>query len=88
MLVDNKWWLNWENTCDIIKKLNLKTVPYLGGWTLEGGIDFVRNGFDSLLAKENTGQTVRAEGIVGRTCETLYDKKFNRMIIKLKTKDF
>lgn len=88
VLVDSKWWLNWENVCDITKKLNLKTVPYLGEWTLEKGIDFVKNGFESILAKENTGKTIPAEGIVGRTCETLYDKKFNRMIIKLKTKDF
>ena len=84
VLVDSKWWLNWENTCDIAKKLNLKTVPYLGEFTLEEGISIAKNGFASKLAMSN----IQAEGIVGRTCETLYDKKFNRMIIKLKTRDF
>ena len=84
VLVDGKWWLNWENTCDIAKKLKLKTVPYLGEFTLEEGILIAKNGFASKLAESN----IEAEGIVGRTCETLYDKKFNRMIIKLKTRDF
>lgn len=84
VFVENKWWLNWENTYDIAKKLNLKTVPYLGEFTLEEGIKIAKNGFASKLAISN----ISAEGIVGRTCETLYDKKFNRMIIKLKTKDF
>ncbi len=87
VLVD-KWWLNWDNTCDVANKLGLETVPYLGEWSLEEGIDFVKKGFDSLLANTHTGEIIPAEGIVGRTCETLYDKKFNRMIIKLKTKDF
>lgn len=88
VLVDGKWWLSWENTCNVANKLNLKTVPYLGEWSLDTGIDFVRNGFESVLAKETTGKTIQAEGIVGRTCETMYDKRFNRMIVKLKTKDF
>lgn len=88
ILVDGKWWLSWDNVCDIANKLNLKTVPYLGEWTLEEGVEFVKKGFESILARETTGQNILAEGIVGRTCETLYDKKFNRMIVKLKTKDF
>lgn len=88
VLIDSKWWLNWENVCDVSKKLGLKTVPYLGEWTLEEGISFVKKGFNSILALENTGEIIQAEGIVGRTCETIYDKKYQRMIIKLKTKDF
>lgn len=88
VLVDGKWWLSWDNVCDIANNLNLKTVPYLGEWTLEEGVEFARKGFDSILAKAITGQSFKAEGIVGRTCETMYDKRFNRMIIKLKTKDF
>ena len=56
--------------------------------TLEEGVEMVRKGFDSILAKENTGEVRPAEGIVGRTVETLFDKKGHRIIIKLKTKDF
>lgn len=88
VLVAGKWWLNWENTCDVAKKLGLKTVPFIGNMTLEKGVEMVKKGFDSILAKENTGEIMPAEGIVGRTVETLFDKKGSRIIIKLKTKDF
>jgi ATP-dependent RNA circularization protein (DNA/RNA ligase family) len=88
VLVDNKWWLSWENTRDIATKLGLKTVPFIGEMSLEEGIEMVKNGFDSILAKENTGEIVQAEGLVGRTIETLFDKRVSRIIIKLKTRDF
>ncbi len=87
-MVAEKWWLNWENTCNVANKLGLKTVPFIGNMTLEEGIEMVRKGFNSILAKENTGEIIPAEGIVGRTIETLFDKKGSRIIIKLKTKDF
>jgi hypothetical protein len=88
VLVDGKWWLNWENTCDVASKLGLKTVPFVGSMTLEEGVAMVRNGFNSILAKTQTGVDMPAEGLVGRTIETLFDKKGARIIIKLKTKDF
>ena len=88
VLVDNRWWVNWENTCDIAKAFGLKTVPFIGDMSLEKGIEIVRKGFDSVLAKEQTGTVIPAEGLVGRTVETLFDKKGARIIIKLKTKDF
>ena len=84
VLVDSKWWLSWENVCDVASKLQLRTVPYIGEYTLEEGIIIARKGFNSMLAVESH----MAEGIIGRPIETLYDKKFNRVIIKLKTKDF
>jgi hypothetical protein len=88
VLIDHKWWLNWENTCDVATKLGLKTVPFIGAMTLEEGVAMVREGFISPLALEQTGEIVPAEGLVGRTTEALFDKKGHRIIIKLKTKDF
>lgn len=88
VFVDNKWWLSWENTNDVAKRFNLRTVPFIGEMPLEDGVQMVRAGFDSILAKEITGETVRAEGLVGRPIETLFDKKGHRLIVKLKTKDF
>jgi len=78
------WWLNWENTCDVAKKLGLETVPYLWEATLEAAGEAVRVGFPSQL---NSGKA-KAEGIVGRPEEPLFDKKGHRLIVKLKTKDF
>jgi len=84
VLVDGKWWLSWENTCDVASKLGLDVVPYLGEMTLEDATEKVRAGHQSAL---NGGQA-KAEGLVGRTVEPLFDKKGARLIVKLKTRDF
>lgn len=84
VLVDSKWWLSWENTCDVAAKLHLATVPYFGEMTLEEATSMVRSGFQSQL----NGGKMKAEGLVGRTAEPLFDKKGHRLIVKLKTKDF
>jgi len=84
VLVDGKWWMNWENTCDIANKIGLEVVPFIGEMTLHQASDMVRKGFQSHL---NDGK-LEAEGLVGRTAEPLFDKKGHRLITKLKTKDF
>jgi hypothetical protein len=84
VLVGGKWWLSWENTCDVAAKLGLDVVPFVGEMTLEEATEMVRAGFPSRL---NGGQ-IQAEGLVGRTAEPLFDKKGARLIVKLKTKDF
>lgn len=84
VLVDGKWWLNWESTCDVAKKLGLDVVPLFGEMTLEEATEIVKQGFQSRL---NDGK-MKAEGLVGRTLEPLFDKKGSRLIVKLKTKDF
>lgn len=84
VLVDGKWWLNWENVCDVAAKLHLDTVPFIGEMSLEAATEMVRAGFPSRL----NGGKAKAEGLVGRPAETLFDKKGARLIVKLKTKDF
>ena len=84
VLVDGKWWLDWENTCDVANKLGMPVVPFVGEMTLEQASNLVRDGFKSRLG----GCTKDAEGLVGRPCEALFDKKGHRLIVKLKTKDF
>lgn len=84
VLVADKWWLNWENTCDVAANLGLDVVPFVGEFSLEQATEMVKQGFPSLLGE---GQ-MRAEGLVGRPAETLFDKKGHRLIVKLKTKDF
>ena len=88
VLVGKRHWLTWENVCDVSTKLGLKTVPEIGTWSLEDGIEFVKNGFFSPLAKQQTGEAYQAEGIVGRTLQPLFDRRGRRIIIKLKTRDF
>lgn len=78
------WWLNWTSVCDVCSKLSLDTVPSLGERTLEDATEMVRVGFQSRL----NGGKAKAEGLVGRPVEALFDKKGHRLITKLKTKDF
>jgi hypothetical protein len=83
-LVDGKWWLSYENICDVATKLNLDVVPDFGEMTLEAATEIVRVGFQSKL----NGGKAKSEGLVGRPLEALFDKKGARLIVKLKTKDF
>jgi hypothetical protein len=82
VLVEDKWWLSREDTDDVLTKLGLDAVPYLGEMTLEEATAKVKQGFSSAIG------TAQAEGMVGRPIETLFDKKGHRLIVKLKTKDF
>ena len=79
-----KWWLSHENVADVAQKLGIQMVPDFGEMTLEDATALVRAGFRSKL----NGSKAIAEGLVGRPLEALYDKKFSRLIVKLKTKDF
>ena len=85
VLVDGKWWLNYENVCDVVAKLGLDVVPSFGEMALEDATEFVRKGFKSKCAINIAKD---AEGLVGRPLETLFDKKGHRLITKIKTKDF
>lgn len=88
VLIDGKWWLDWENTCDVAAKLGIKTAPFLGTWTLEKIVATVREGVGSVVAREEGVPGTMAEGVVGRTVEPLFDKRGRRLIIKLKTRDY
>ena len=65
-------------------KLHLDVVPFVGDMTLEDATEMVRAGFQSRI----NGGAMKAEGLVGRPAEALFDKKGSRLIVKLKTKDF
>lgn len=85
VLVAGKWWLAEEDMRDVAAKLGLDAVPSFGEMTLEEATEFVRKGFKSRCAINNSKE---AEGLVGRPIEALFDKKGSRLIVKLKTKDF
>lgn len=76
------WWLERHNIEDIASKLGIETVPIVGEGTLDDAIELVRNGFDS------TWGDFKAEGLVLRPKVELKNRRGNRIITKLKTKDF
>ena len=77
-----KWWLKLEDIQDIANELEIKTVPVIQTGTLIDMVKYVKNGFDSFF-----GNFI-AEGIVARPEINLLDRAGNRIITKLKYKDF
>lgn len=78
----NGFWLGANNVRDVATKLGLESVLKVLHGSLADATELVRNGF-----KSNLGNC-RAEGLVGRTIEPLFDKQGRRLICKIKTRDF
>ena len=88
VLIGGKWWLDYDAVMGVAGSFGIKHAPDLGIMTLEEMIEKVKTGMPSIFAKENTGTDIESEGIVARPIETLYDKRMNRVIIKIKSADF
>lgn len=82
VLVGSKWWLEREAVEDIAQRLGIDATPYLGRWDIDRIVDHTKKPFASKLG------TAIAEGVVARPIETLFDRRGERLIIKLKTRDF
>ena len=77
-----KWWLTLDNVIKVAIKLEIKNVPYIGIGTLVEAFNKTQVGFSSMLGK------CMAEGIVMRPAVDLFDRAGNRIIAKIKHKDF
>lgn len=75
-------WLKREDVEDVAVKLNLDVVPIIGEGTLDQMVSFVRNGFNSHWGD------FKAEGVVARPKVELQTRMGQRIITKLKCKDF
>ena len=77
-------WLKRDGVEDIAKHFDIKAVPVVLSGTIDNAVQLVKSGFDSRIAKEKK----EAEGLIGTPdCGLLY-RNGDRIIIKLKTKDF
>lgn len=81
--VDDMYLLR-ENRDEIFKKLGVDIVPFVGKFTIDEAIEYVKKGFNSNIAEE----THLAEGLVLRTPMGLKTRKGERIIFKVKTCDF
>lgn len=77
------WWLDTPQVQEIAKSLEIDAVPYWGRFTLDQIVAAVRSPSPSSISID-----CLSEGIVARPIETLFDKRHERVILKLKTKDF
>lgn len=75
-------WLLREDVEEIAKVFNIKIVPIIGEGTLNECIEIVKKGFNSQWGN------FEAEGIVARPKVELKDRRGNRIITKIKSRDF
>lgn len=80
------WWLERVNVKDIAKDLNIKVVPIILLTTLTKAIELVKN--DVFKSKISENKDLTAEGLIMTPTIQLFDRKGERIITKLKFKDF
>ncbi len=76
------WWLKRDDVDDVADNLGISTVPVIGVGTLPEMVKAAKSGIVS-----NWGN-FPAEGIVARPTTELFTRGGNRIITKIKTKDF
>lgn len=93
---DEEWWLERHSLEDVAKKLEIKCVPLLGiiGF-LPVSVEEIKHIFikhrDRMVVVEDGGQVELAsegEGIIAKTYPLLFNRKRERLMWKLKIKDF
>jgi hypothetical protein len=76
------WWLRRADMEDVADKFGLRSVPIIGRGTLPWASDHVK---DVLIS---TWGDFPAEGMVGRPPVDLFGRKGERIMAKIKTRDF
>lgn len=79
-----EWWLERENVAGIAGALGIRVVPVVGYGTLDQAIDRVRRGYPSTLAEGRC----TSEGLIVRPTAELRTRAGDRIISKIKHKDF
>lgn len=77
-----EWWLRRQDVQDVAQKLGLDVVPTVSYGSLLEMVERCRNGFKSAWGD------FQAEGIVARPMVDLRTRRGDRIITKLKCKDF
>ena len=79
------YWLSRESIEDIGYSLRIKVVPFIGYMTIPEAIAYVKEGFISNISEN---RNYIAEGLVLKTPVGLLNRNGNRIITKIKYKDF
>lgn len=81
----NDTYLLRENRDEILNKLGMPIVPFIGQFTIDEAIEYVKKGFKSTISQD---KNLIAEGLVLRTPLGLKNRRGDRIIVKVKYKDF
>lgn len=80
MIAEN--WQSRESVEDIASYFNIDTVPIVLEGTIQEAVDYVKTKPKSKIGIANS------EGIVGRPVVEMQDRCGNRVIVKIKVRDF
>lgn len=81
VLIDG-WWMDSETVTNIADKFGIRRVPIVGYGTLKHGVDFIKTHPHSVL------RDAELEGIVGRPIVQMFSRKGERIMVKVKCRDF
>ena len=87
VLIDG-WWLDDENMRDIANKLDIQAVSIVRFGTLRGVIGYMTQQGGVTQAFSELSPNALMEGFVGKPTTDLFNRKGERIITKLKYKDF
>lgn len=79
------WWMTRDSLIDISGKFDISVVPVIGTWKLQEAIDYVKKGFVSTISDN---KEYIAEGLIMKPSVELFNRKGERVISKIKHKDF
>lgn len=80
-----EWWLTRESVEEIATNLEIPVVPIIGRGKLLDAVDFVKKGYTSTIAEN---KNYIAEGLIMKPAVELFNRKRERIITKIKHKDF
>jgi hypothetical protein len=78
-----RWWLSREDVADVAAKLRLETVPSFATCTIPQAWDLL---VEDLLVSRWPGAPI--EGLVGRPAVDLFNRKGERVMVKMKLRDW
>ena len=76
------WWLQRDAVKDVAETLDLKSVKEVGCFTLHEAIELVKKGYNSEFGD------FLAEGLIAEPCVPMFTRAGDRIITKIKTRDF
>ena len=81
----DKWWLNTSDMHSVSYRLGINHVPFIGYFTISEAEEMVKNGFKSTISEN---KDYNAEGLVLKAPCGLLKRNGDRIITKIKTRDY
>ncbi len=76
-------WLQWNDMASVADAFNIKHVPLIMTGTIQEAIDYVKTKPVSHINPNH-----EMEGLVGKPLVDFYDRNHNRVMVKIKVRDF